>query len=532
MNYRNQQIYQNFQPLSSRFMVALLKDTLESLRTRKDSAISPNMDNLKDLRLHTFGFIKNLLTSLPDGNFMPLMLEIHPTNIAIAGRIFLLDKKPLFIIDECQTKDEILFGLMRNVFRSLRVGLLLLGTDSKVKNMVNNKGSDSIDERLLWCHVYGNLPSTVMTTPSGLGDAMKFIVPFLKASRPVFYAYLVEMISGRYLLEAESKMLLESNASILVKVDCLLRYLFTRLSTGKSIFMKLEARLGQLCLFFNPYHQIAEDDILLYLTLMGGSGFHAFEHDLSETLLQCLSDVTAYYQQQNSALFPHNAITTKNDGMELDAAATVLLCYCLHLNGLGGISLGKFLAHLCQQLDPAADPTQDPGSVEVESKIVIPYLSPPNAAWPDALYEQAFHVVELERTSDSEQIDPKAYKKRSALYCTWICRNSSNRSAAADGAKKKKGYKICRLDVFKKQLLPYPSELTVERATKKLKLSEFTRSPKNTADKRPSNRKTSKKIPFQKNTSADKWIIFVDVGDIIRRAWNGRFDPVTSGDPD
>src|SRR6476620_5381003 len=75
----------------------------------------------------------------------------------------ILKSRPIFLVDECiLPRDDSLSQLrfFRNCFRSLGLGLVMLGTDSRAAQLPSNIGDSSrSDESRPWCYIFGSFPA-------------------------------------------------------------------------------------------------------------------------------------------------------------------------------------------------------------------------------------------------------------------------------------------------------------------------------------------------------------------------------------
>ncbi|KAI8914459.1 hypothetical protein EDD86DRAFT_199387 [Gorgonomyces haynaldii] len=475
-----QRVYDSFADLSAVFMNCLNADYTNLVGSSKGEVrFSPSVPFLRTSQTRMFGFIGQLLEQVQEGSLNALVQQAQGKRVNglvqqdskrlkfEAKSIFFADvkqllkgKSRLFIIDECIANEPEKFRLLRNIFRCLDVGLLILGTDSRVKNLEASLGESSRGSSDLWTHVFTDLPKTLLdyyppdvaiTVPN---DSL--LDYLLTHSRPVF---------ADFYMSAVQQNPNQQGFGVPMGFDGLLQELFRKMMAQKPIFKQAFGRAGQLRLFHNAFHPInqeryhnsmthhhfailpfegedrnfalnsdmtfqktpkgyhrgqewslttvfpkVKDDILLYLTLMGGKGFHAFYQNSSPvTYLTFLKGI----KEDNKSLAvdgeSQNIHQISNNGMDLEVHATALLCYSSHLNGLSGISLPRFLAHLCRQLSfGGPEMIAEIPMHDVHQQIIIPYLSPPNTEWPTDLPRAGLNLAGIHRTKNINQLDALA----------------------------------------------------------------------------------------------------------------------------
>ena len=155
-----------------------------------------------------------------------------------------------------------------------------------------------------------------------------------------------------------------------------------------------------------------EDDVLLYLIFMGGNGYPAFRLNGNPVpyayfLLNINNDI----DYRSNILDFSNAEQPSNDGMFLESLLCSTVCLSSHWNGVEGIQLEPFLINLVFQLQiDKLDPKKISisGLKEMANVLTlkIPFLSPPNQAWPEFLDKgPSSNFGLLERTKNSDMID-------------------------------------------------------------------------------------------------------------------------------
>ncbi|KAI8907887.1 hypothetical protein EDD86DRAFT_254937 [Gorgonomyces haynaldii] len=609
-----QEIYKNFRYLSQEFMKVL---ELDNKRLHSENAdFSPSVSNLLNEPMHSFGFLRDLLEKIPNGNVDMSAREEERKYKIEAPLIdgYVLKKewkgkpKPVFVFDECINDEENVFRLFRNLFCSLGFGLLLLGTDSRVSNLEKSLAKSSRSGVTIFCHVYANLPVTIIDYfPEEAKSVMKnttHLEQILKMSRPWFADLFCRLFTNpsQAASEVECNCLqaLTGNGPLLEKYNALCHYMFLAVIDQKKIFDSESGKIGQLRLFHKAYYPIqmdasqltlthshfavlpfqiehcnftlktdmaiveimnghevnaiwtastvfphTDEDLFLYLTMMGGETFTAFLLDNNPaTYLRFLKNTRLETNQRQRDVDPSNANQASNDGMQLEATATALLCYCSHRNGLGGISLEQFLQELCRQL------SHDRYSALVSGfglpvNPVIPYLSPPNLPWPKILYDAGFNVADYERTSNDEMLDGRACKRfpkstSSIPVLSMECKDYGNNVSGAVIAEVLKripsGSPIhfvfapsysdpTAFDAREQARLKRKDSYSIHRlrmVEKKFVLENYLEetAPDARRETRQSLERQAEGGYGQNAASADKIIIFIEVGDTIRTAWD------------
>ncbi|KAL3670461.1 hypothetical protein V7S43_004780 [Phytophthora oleae] len=167
------------------------------------------------------------------------------------------------------------------------------------------------------------------------------------------------------------------------------------------------------------------DDILLFLTLMGdyedtdaqGSG-HQRQRALPDNMWSPLDrpfcDKLRDALGQNGTT-ARSAVQDTNDGMGLEALVVGAVVLASHQGGFYGINFKAFFDRLLYELGvrdvnkPVAFPQ---GNAEVED-FTIPFLSPPNVAWPDEFLafwkDTRAQFANMERCRNGDKIDFTAH---------------------------------------------------------------------------------------------------------------------------
>lgn len=163
----------------------------------------------------------------------------------------------------------------------------------------------------------------------------------------------------------------------------------------------------------SSYFPVVSNDVLLYLLLMGGNDYFAFQENFSRVPYSWF-----LMKVQNDGLkrrtnFDHgNASQPINDGMFLESLLSTCVCLASHSNGIKGIQLNQFLVDLIYQLQyeklSISDISRDGFELLKGFDLTVPYLSPPNQDWPqyiNAIPGSNFGL--LERTKNKDRVDLK-----------------------------------------------------------------------------------------------------------------------------
>jgi hypothetical protein len=416
-----QNIYKNFENISNLFKLCYKKDA-----RYYSEGNSPSCKNLAGEELFVYGFIYALLFGESTGDVVVErkrgkdVLERIDSNYAKQNR-------PIVIIDECVALDGTSWKkvrFIRNCFRSLGLGLVLLGTDSRAANLTDHLSRG--DPAVPWCYLFGDYPSSAVDLfelPYATPEWLKSLVAH---SRPLFSYFLA----------------LEVKKYGVADLDFLLKTVFNTVTGVKKIFGNTHGQLGQLRLFQNAhcdlgdlgnqfessslihshFAQLAggkknilllsdgcaehnpntpwaatsyfpklENDALLYLLLMGGKYYPAFRlaSNTHAPYAHFLLKVTNSEDLRSHILHFNNSIQKSNDGMFLEALFSATVCAASHSNGIQGIGLKDFIYNLIFQLQIGIDGGLENVEVVGFSKLKnienlkIPFLSPVNQIWPD-----------------------------------------------------------------------------------------------------------------------------------------------------
>jgi hypothetical protein len=397
-----------------------------------------------------YGFIFELLSN-----------GVHSSAVKIEAksgvdvRDLMIEKKidqcrPIFILDECiaiaeESLKKVRF--VRNCFRCLGLGLVMLGTDSRAAKLPSNIGDSSrSDFTRPWCYVFGQFPALDLSLLDLPSDGLPSWLPYILVnSRPLFAQLVVSQLLNGF-----------------TDFDNLMKDAFTNLIQVKKIFGNYYGKLGQLRLFQNAHSSLKdwdnqstplihshfaqlnedsknfvlmndgciqhtdeawkpcsafpkiENDLLLYLLLMGGKYHSAFRLKGRQVpYFHFLMETRGDPDYRSHILDLSNAVQTSNDGMFLESLLCSTVCLASHSNGVQGIHLKQFLLNLVYQLQvEAIEPNQSSifGLEQLGSTtFIIPFLSPANQRWPNELQKiSGANFGFLERTKNAAQIDLRA----------------------------------------------------------------------------------------------------------------------------
>jgi tRNA pseudouridine-54 N-methylase len=439
----SQKIYLNFENISTLFSKCYEADT----RLYSKSASSPTCGLLFQESLFVYGFLHKLLS---DGPRLPNVKIAPKTGKDIRNLMLeknMEQKRPVFILDECiaisqETLKKVRF--VRNCFRSLGFGLVMLGTDSGAAKLASHIGDSSRSEfPLPCCFVIGRFPPVDLSLTGLPTNAPTWLKLVLENSRPLF----TQLVSTKV-------------RDFPCDFDALLKKVFQEVIQVKRIFGNYCGQLGQLRLFQNAHYPLKdwnnnqstplihshfaqldgpeknfvllndgcvsgtyavwkpcsvfpklEDDILLYLLLMGGKDYPAFLMSDGKQVpyAHFLMNVRGDSDCRSHILDFSNAVQRNNDGMFLESLLCSTVCLASHSNGIQGITLQKFLLNLVYQLQIGKIDCSDVSIAGLERldqmNLTIPFLSPPNQDWPEFFKVPGSNLGFLSRTRNSKGID-------------------------------------------------------------------------------------------------------------------------------
>ncbi|KAJ3088317.1 hypothetical protein HK100_008076, partial [Physocladia obscura] len=139
-----QPIYRNFKSISSLFYDCVLHDEVNYSGNE-----SPGFVSLTSKSLYTFGFIALLLNRFKVSNAVENFDELvevkaldYSTVLNILSDSLFISNPPTFIIDECSFDEKAAgrFRFIRNIFRTLGLRLVMLGTDGRAAMLMETMG--------------------------------------------------------------------------------------------------------------------------------------------------------------------------------------------------------------------------------------------------------------------------------------------------------------------------------------------------------------------------------------------------------
>ena len=434
---KSQNIYKNFKNISDLFLKCLNADN-EII----ENADSPTCLSLYNKNLFLYGFIYEIIseenTSISVNIFKKTGLDIYE----LMTKMNLIKNRPVFIIDECieiSDNSYIKFRFIRNCFRALGLGLVLLGTDSRAASLPLSIGTSSRDE-IPWCYIFGDFPSVDLSLLDLPSNTPLWFNSILQNSRPLFSHLVANVLQKEY-----------------TDFDTLLKTIFILLKDIKKIYQNYYGQLGQVRLFQNAHYALTNindhistplihshfaqlvgnqkniillnsgsiqgqdikwnpssvfpkisDDILLYLILMGGKDFSAFYGTTNPVpYSKFFLEIKKNQHFRSQILDLSNAVEKINDGMFLETLLCSTISLASHSNGIKGVCLRDFLLNMVFQLQ-IDDIYPNQVSIEGLENIDMPFLSPPNQNWPTFLDIPDANFGNLSRSKNSEKIDLRA----------------------------------------------------------------------------------------------------------------------------
>ena len=444
-----QHIYNNFISISQIFDECIEKD-FASYGKHGFEYYSCN-SRIYNLPLYTYGFILLLLKyNLQLNSNEMIFLEqnkayfIKPTvqeeilNL-LENEYYKKNKKiPFFIIDEVTTDKQTKTIFQRNIFRTVFLVVVLMGTDSKLTKMIPT----SVHSRALgdreWVIVIPIFPKFYYDKSDNwkrIENKFPFLNDLIYHSRGLFSTLLID-----YCCENETKLLDLRNNQL---INVLLKYLFITIKRQKKLLFSVESKEAQTKLFLdssrkrnregenylniNAIHKHfanlkdenllklfldnesgkgesnylmqenhklwkpealfpeIRNDILLYLIFLGTKDCYTlFDNDVRVPSLHMIqhyiSDYEVYHQYEQKV----------NDGTKLEALCCMSICIASHTNGVEGISINNFITALVNEFQYdckneillSEEPTE---LCHLLKELTIPFLSPPNGLWPSYL---------------------------------------------------------------------------------------------------------------------------------------------------
>ena len=351
-----QQIYLNYRNTSNIFSRCVAAD-----QNHHNDYDLPDCAYLLTQSLYTFGFIAKLLSKTDNSG-----VSIEPMSgshvLELMGTMKLSNRRPIFLIDECILPHDNMLGklkFVRNCFRSLRLGLVMLGTDSRAAKLPSSiNASSRSDVARPWCYIFSSYPASNLNLLTLPKNCPEWYQNTLVHSRPLFSHFLsIEAANSRQtfdsLLERVFNLVVEVKkifqdyygqlgqirlfqnahsklADLGEKRTALIQSHFAQLSGGKQLVLKNNGCLSGQHEIWNPCSVFpsVENDVLLYLILMGGKNYPAFK--LENTLVPYayfLLKVTSNTDHRSHILDLSNAVQEGNDGNFLESWYA-LRCVC------------------------------------------------------------------------------------------------------------------------------------------------------------------------------------------------------------
>lgn len=240
---QSQDIYRYYENISKVFYQCRTQDEVSF-----SNGESVSCDEVYEKELYVYGFIYTVLKKgLID------KVDISPKTGKAVWELIVkkgLDKnRPVFIIDECvQINDETdhIIKFVVNCFRSLGLGLVILGTNSRVAQITTTKKFTESREGKGhdWCHVNAEYPlfkSNDNETPDWLNKV-------LSNSRPYFAQTVIDELNK---FEDRKNLKFSDFDTVLAKA-------FRRIIQHKKIFENEDGRLGQIRLFQNAHYGLED----------------------------------------------------------------------------------------------------------------------------------------------------------------------------------------------------------------------------------------------------------------------------------
>lgn len=435
----SQAIYKVFSGISELFLASVSADA----SYLGDSLTGFN--NWNSTKLFTYGFINAIFRR--HQNQSEVITAITPCLISQVydGVDKALYSTSVIILDElnAQLKPE-LARFKRNVFRSLHLKLVTLGTDARIMNLIlgNSLSRNAASSEVApWCRVIYRLPKVDLRLLSFQSVPPPNILTWILAhSRPLF-----SKLAHEYYVNNVEQV---RHMSVIDLLDQLIGHVAREVATQKQIFESPVRRVAQLCLFGNTSYSTGfesafegsrcinptvfihdhfanlyvspemdpdesgvfqlmadqtvqskqfrnpkssfpspSDDILLYLGLLGGRHFspvQSIDREDSSVHDFVSSVITALSYENRISVSNINQVS--NSGMQWEFFCTACMCVASRSNGLAGSRLREFLPSLLYHLTGRRI-TSSP-LLETISHLAdwfVPFLCAPNQIWPPAL---------------------------------------------------------------------------------------------------------------------------------------------------
>ncbi|KAI3638640.1 hypothetical protein MIR68_003138 [Amoeboaphelidium protococcarum] len=397
----SQPMYRVYADISHAFQECVRRDLL-GIRTVDELSCT----SLARKSLYIFGLIAQLI----DNDKEPPTIVSYEQKTAqqVWSKLDNCLNYPVVILDEFSIregdKDDTL-RLLRNSIRALKFGLLLLGTNSTAVDLIDKsieQQSRDVDS-FHWCSLYYQLPKVRISTLELPLKCDDWIRGLICSSRPLF-----AVIARDCLRNFKDG---SGNGMSQEDINCWLRDIALRIISQKKIFDNPFGRHGQVCLFLNMNYDYTnngsthnyplihrhfahleerliewgdkfcirllndmtldsdertkwnsritfptpEDDVLLFLCLMGTLKFNPFRNGSGRDISfrQAVQEIERSRRSNELKLMYDNAIQISNDGMFLEEILASSLCVASHSNGIGGVCLRDFIcsvyAHIQKQ---------------------------------------------------------------------------------------------------------------------------------------------------------------------------------------
>ena len=445
-----QPIYECYSAYSDLFFQCIESDKSKILYPNKKNAFTRLLIPY-DLPLATYGFIMALLSKdhkyVGEATKKDVLKKLNE----IEKPIIFLDEFPLITAGRNNVSNVEELRFMRNIFRSLKIVVILSSTNTSACNLLTSSSSSRVAEKYLWCYV---LPqSCPYQLTQKLPKKFRFLKQALLSSRPLFSRKLMELISG---INGS-----DSGLSIAKLMDRLMRDLALSIKGVKRIKNDNSGFFlnGQVALFLsasfidtsteindensllihrhfanlsevNPFALYLEggdlktddlkiwrptvmfslrDDILLFLSLMGGYQNYAIEE--KATRIPFVTALDKLLKKFNAGkILLSNSRQSSKDGLKLESLLSGAIVLASHANGFEGISIPRLLGELCYELKLSQSPATLIDLPQEFFDILntnIPFLGPPNQTWPEYIKNKGLVLGECERPGNSSMIDFK-----------------------------------------------------------------------------------------------------------------------------
>ncbi|KAK6091471.1 hypothetical protein MT418_8546 [Batrachochytrium dendrobatidis] len=237
----SQKIYRNFRNISKLFSRCYVED--EHMYTSETS--SPSCGSLFQKSLYVYGFIFELLSNKTRSSTVSIDPKTGEDVQELMTSEGIHQRRPVFILDECIAISRESFKkvrFVRNCFRSLGLGLVMMGTDSRAAKLQPTTGNGSRSATPMpWCHVFGEFPAVKLELTGLPSRLPRYLKSIILNSRPLFAQLVAEEIANK-----------------VSDFDELMKAAFIKLKSAKMIFGNLYGQLGQVRLFHNAHCQLTD----------------------------------------------------------------------------------------------------------------------------------------------------------------------------------------------------------------------------------------------------------------------------------